>query len=63
MKVALRCALAAAVGVLASALPALASVGCVPASRCVVNAPEPSTIILLAGGLATVIGARKFRRN
>jgi hypothetical protein len=64
MNTALRCALTAAVGILAFALPTLASVGCTPASRCVINTvPEPATIMLLAGGLATIIGARKFRRS
>ncbi len=61
MNTALKCAFASAVGVLAFALPTLASVGCQPASVCAV--PEPSTIMLLVGGLATVIGAHKLRKN
>ena len=61
MNTALKCALAAAVGILTFALPTLASVGCQPASRCAV--PEPSTIMLLVGGLATLISAHKLRKN
>jgi PEP-CTERM motif len=63
MNTALKCALVAAVGIVSFALPTLASIGCDPATRCVTTVPEPATIMLLAGGLATVIGVSKFRKN
>ncbi len=58
MNTALKCTLTLAAGVLICALPAMAGevVG-------VPHVPEPSTLMLLAGGLATVIGARKFRKG
>ncbi len=55
MNSALKCTLMVAIGLVAFALPAMAGVGQTPTTM-----PEPSTIVLLAGGLATVIGARKF---
>ncbi|HEY6443377.1 MAG TPA: PEP-CTERM sorting domain-containing protein [Candidatus Acidoferrales bacterium] len=55
MNSALKCTLIVAIGVVAFALPAMAGVNTAPATM-----PEPGTIMLLAGGLATVIGARKF---
>jgi hypothetical protein len=58
MNSALKCTLMVAIGVVVFALPALAGVPIPP-----VKAPEPSTIVLLAGGLATVIGARKLRKK
>ena len=51
----LKCTLMVAIGVVACALPAMAGEPIRPTTM-----PEPSTIMLLAGGLATVIGARKF---
>ena len=62
MKIALKSALAAGVGVVALALPTLAHVQdhC-PNVACKV--PEPATLLLLVGGLATVIGAHKLRKN
>lgn len=58
MKKALNCALTLAAGVLALALPTLAGVFTAPKAM-----PEPGTIVLLVGGLATVIGFRKFRKG
>ena len=55
MNSALKCTLMVAIGVVGFALPAMAGVNTTPTTM-----PEPSTIMLLAGGLATVIGARKF---
>jgi hypothetical protein len=58
MNSALKCTLMVAIGVVAFALPAMAGVNTTPTTM-----PEPSTIILLAGGLVTVIGARKLRKK
>ena len=51
MKNALKCTLTLAAGVLALALPTLAGVNITPKAM-----PEPGTIVMLVGGLATVIG-------
>jgi hypothetical protein len=58
MKNALKCTLTVAAGLLALALPTMAG-GSVP----IPHVPEPATIVLLAGGLAAVIGARKLRKG
>lgn len=58
MNSALKCTLTLAAAVLVCALPAMAG-NAAP----VPHVPEPGTLMLLAGGLATVIGARKFRKG
>jgi hypothetical protein len=58
MNSALKCTLMLAAGLLTIALPTMAGV---PAP--VPHVPEPGTLVLLAGGLVTVIGARKLRKK
>jgi uncharacterized membrane protein HdeD (DUF308 family) len=58
MNNALKCALMLTVGLLAIALPTMAGV-----VSPIPHVPEPGTLVLLAGGLITVVGARKLRKN
>lgn len=58
MNSALKCTLMVGVGLVVFALPAMAGINIAPK-----NMPEPSSILLLAGGLVTVIGARKLRKK
>ncbi len=59
MNSALKCTLTLAAGVLALRAPRHGWREHSPCNAC----PEPGTLMLLAGGLATVIGARKFRKG
>jgi uncharacterized membrane protein HdeD (DUF308 family) len=58
MNNALKCALMLAAGLLTVALPTMAGV-----AAPVPHVPEPGTLVLLAGGVVTVIGARKLRKS
>ncbi len=60
MNSALKCTLMVAISVVAFTLPAMAgAVNPFP----VAHMPEPGSLLLLAGGLVTVIGARKLRKR
>jgi PEP-CTERM motif len=59
MSNALKCTLTLAAGVLAFTLPTFAGV----VKIYPMAVPEPSSIVLLVGGLAAVIGAVRLRRS